>query len=111
MGGALVTSAHNLHTLGAGSAAPFFFVFFFFRDFLCTHTSTRKASNLGAVVEVVPVGAGTDPVVVGGGIVGLVVGVRALEVEGAGLGVELGSLVVETGSGGAVEDLEHLDLG
>ena len=39
-------------------------------------------SNLRAVVEVVPVGAGTDPVVVGSGVVGLVVGVRALEVQG-----------------------------
>ena len=41
-------------------------------------------------------------------VVGLVVGVRALEVERAGLGVELGGLIVEAGGGGTVQDLEHL---
>jgi len=54
------------------------------------------------------VGAGANPVVVGSSVVGLVVGVRRLEVEGTGLGVELGGLVVETGGGGTVQDLEHL---
>jgi len=60
------------------------------------------------VVEVVPVGAGTDPVVVRGSVVGLVVGVGRLEVEGTGLGVKLGGLVVETSSGGAVKNLLKL---
>merc|ERR1712070_279247 len=68
-----------------------------------------RRNNLRAVVEVVPVGAGTDPVVVRGSVVGLVVGVGRPEVEGTGLGVKLGGLVVETSSGGAVKNLEHDD--
>jgi hypothetical protein len=42
-------------------------------------------SSLVAVVEVVPLVAGTAPVVVRGGVVGAVVGVLGLLVESAGL--------------------------
>ena len=67
-----------------------------------------EANNLRAVVEVVPVVAGAHPVVVGGGVVGLVVGVRRRVVELAGLGVLAGGLGVEGSSGLTVESLEHL---
>jgi len=49
--------------------------------------------------------AGADPVVVRGGIVGLVVGVRGGVVELAGLGVLAGGLGVEGGGGLTVESL------
>ena len=52
--------------------------------------------------------AGADPVVVGGGVVGLVVGVGRGVVELAGLGVLAGGLGVEGSSGLTVESLEHL---
>ena len=64
-----------------------------------------SAKNLRAVVEVVPVVAGAHPVVVGGGVVGLVVGVGRGVVELAGLGVLAGGLGVEGSSGLAVESL------
>ena len=67
-----------------------------------------EANNLRAVVEVVPVVAGAHPVVVGGGVVGLVVGVRRRVVELAGLGVLASGLGVEGSSGLTVESLEHL---
>ena len=67
--------------------------------------------NLRAVVEVVPVVAGAHPVVVGGGIVGLVVGVGRGVVELAGLGVLAGGLGVQGGGGLTVESLEHLREG
>ncbi len=54
--------------------------------------------------------AGADPVVIGGGIVGLVVGVRRRVVQLAGLGVLAGGLGVEGSSGLAVEDGEHLRM-
>merc|ERR1719217_1657918 len=66
------------------------------------------AHNLRAVVEVVPVVAGAHPVVVGGGVVGLVVGVGRRVVELAGLGVLAGGLGVEGGGGLTVEGGEHL---
>jgi len=65
-------------------------------------------NDLRAVVEVVPVVAGAHPVVVGGGVVGLVVGVSRGVVELAGLGVLAGGLGVEGGGGLTVEDGEHL---
>ena len=52
--------------------------------------------------------AGANPVVIGGGIVGLVVGVSRGVVELAGLGVLAGGLGVEGSSGLAVKGLEHL---
>merc|ERR1719163_2145153 len=61
--------------------------------------TTTTVNNLRAVVEVVPVVAGAHPVVVGGGVVGLVVGVSRGVVELAGLGVLAGGLGVEGGGG------------
>ncbi len=52
--------------------------------------------------------AGADPVVIGGGVVGLVVGVRGGVVELADLGVLSGGLGVEGRSGLSSEGLEHL---
>ena len=49
--------------------------------------------------------AGADPVVVRGGVVGLVVGVSGGVVELAGLGVLAGGLGVEGGGGLTVESL------
>jgi hypothetical protein len=69
--------------------------------------SLKPAHNLRAVVEVVPMVAGADPVVVRGGVVGLVVGVSRGVVQLAGLGVLAGGLGVEGSSGLAVEGLEH----
>jgi hypothetical protein len=60
------------------------------------------------VVEVVPLVASAAPVIVGGGIVGAVVGVLGLLVEGAGLGVLDERLGVEVGSLLSVEDGTHL---
>jgi hypothetical protein len=51
--------------------------------------------------------ASTNPVVIGSGVVGLVVGVSRGVVELAGLGVLAGGLGVEGSSGLAVESLEH----
>ena len=65
------------------------------------------AHNLRAVVEVVPMVASANPVVIGGGVVGLVVGVSRGVVQLAGLGVLAGGLGVEGSSGLAVEGLEH----
>ena len=65
-----------------------------------------ESSNLRAVVEVVPVVAGAHPVVVGGGVVGLVVGVSRGVVELAGLGVLAGGLGVKRSSGLTVESLQ-----
>ncbi len=52
--------------------------------------------------------AGADPVVVGGSVVGLVIGVSGGVVELAGLCVLAGGLGVEGGGGLTVESLEHL---
>ncbi len=65
-------------------------------------------NNLRAVVEVIPMVASADPVVIGGGIVGLVVGVSGRVVQLAGLGVLASGLGVQGGSGLTVERLEHL---
>jgi hypothetical protein len=74
-------------------------------------TAVRELSCLRAVVEVVPVVAGAHPVVVGGGVVGLVVGVGRGVVELAGLGVLAGGLGVQGGGGLTVKSLEHLREG
>ena len=63
---------------------------------------------LRAVVEVIPMVASADPVVIGGGIVGLVVGVSGGVVQLAGLGVLASGLGVQGGGGLTVEGLEHL---
>merc|ERR1711939_546924 len=68
----------------------------------------NRFSNLRPVVEVVPVVASTDPVVIGGGVVGLVVGVSGGVVELASLGVLASGLGVEGGGGLSVKSLEHL---
>ncbi len=67
----------------------------------------RRPGNLRAVVEVVPVVPGADPVVVRGGVVGLVVGVSGDVVEMAGLGVLAGGLGVEGSGGLTVGGREH----
>jgi hypothetical protein len=61
-----------------------------------------------AVVEVVPLVAGAAPVIVRGGVVGAVVGVLGLLVQGAGLGVLDERLGVEVGGLLSVEDGAHL---
>ena len=60
------------------------------------------------VVEVVPLVASAAPVIVGSGIVGAVVGVLRLLIEGASLGVLNERLGVEVGSLLSVEDSAHL---
>ncbi len=55
--------------------------------------------------------ASADPVVVGGGIVSLVVGVSRGVVQLASLGVLAGGLGVQGGGGLTVESLEHLPRG
>ena len=64
--------------------------------------------RLRAVVEVIPMVAGADPVIISGGIVGLVVGISRRVVQLTGLGVLPSSLSVESSSGLAVKSLEHL---
>ena len=61
-----------------------------------------------AVVEVIPLVAGAAPIIVGGGIVGAVVGVLGLLVQGASLGVLDERLGVKVGSLLAVQDGAHL---
>jgi hypothetical protein len=60
------------------------------------------------VVEVVPLVAGTAPVIVRSGIVGAVVGVLGLLVQGAGLGVLDERLGVKVGGLLSVENSAHL---
>ena len=60
------------------------------------------------VVEVVPLVAGTAPVIVRSGVVGAVVGVLGLLVQGAGLGVLDERLGVQVGGLLTVEDSAHL---
>ena len=64
-------------------------------------------NNLRAVVEVVPMVAGADPIVIGRGVVGLVVGVSRRVVQLASLGVLASGLGVQSSSGLTVESLEH----
>ena len=59
------------------------------------------------VVEVVPLVAGTAPIVVGRGVVGAVVGVLRLLVQGASLGVLDERLGVQVGGLLSVEDGAH----
>ena len=61
-----------------------------------------------AIVEVIPLVAGTAPVIVGSGVVGAVVGVLRLLVQSAGLGVLDERLGVQVGRLLAVEDGAHL---
>ena len=68
-------------------------------------TSTKY---LVAVVEVVPLVAGTAPVIVGGGVVGAVVSVLGLLVQGAGLGVLDERLGVKVGGLLSVQNSAHL---
>ena len=70
-------------------------------------SSCPRSSSLMTVVEVVPLVASAAPVVVGGGIVGAVVGILRLLVEGASLGVLNERLGVEVGSLLSVEDSAH----
>jgi len=60
------------------------------------------------VVEVVPLVAGTAPIVVGRGVVGAVVGVLRLLVEGAGLGVLDERLGVKVGGLLSVKNSAHV---
>ena len=60
------------------------------------------------VVEVVPLVAGAAPVIIRRGVVGAVVGVLRLLVQGASLGVLDKSLGVQVGRLLAVEDGAHL---
>ncbi len=61
------------------------------------------------VVEVVPLVAGAAPVIVRRGVVGAVVGVLGLLVQGAGLGVLDERLGVQVGGLLSVENSAHLD--
>ena len=70
-------------------------------------TDAPYKNNLRAVVEVIPMVASADPVVIGGGIVGLVVGVSGGVVQLAGLGVLASGLGVQSSSGLTVKSLEH----
>ncbi len=60
------------------------------------------------VVEVVPLVAGTAPIVVGRGVVGAVVGVLRLLVEGTGLGVLDERLGVKVGGLLSVKNSAHV---
>ncbi len=60
-----------------------------------------------AVVEVVPLVAGTAPIIVGSGVVGAIVGVLRLLVQSAGLGVLDERLGVQVGRLLAVKDGAH----
>jgi hypothetical protein len=73
-----------------------------------TASDAHTAQRLVAVVEVVPLVAGAAPVIVRGGVVGAVVGVLGLLVQGAGLGVLDERLGVEVGGLLSVEDGAHL---
>ena len=61
------------------------------------------------VVEIVPLVAGAAPVIVRGGVVGTVVGVLGLLVQGAGLGVLDERLGVKVGGLLSVENGAHLN--
>ena len=68
------------------------------------------ANHLRAVVEVVPVVASANPVIVGSCVVGLVVGVGRLVEVLTSRGVLGGSSGVEAGSGLSVKSREHFVL-
>jgi len=70
--------------------------------------NSSATGNLVTVVEVVPLVAGTAPVIVRGGVVGAVVGVLGLLVQGAGLGVLDERLGVQVGGLLSVENSAHL---
>ena len=69
--------------------------------------SAHSDDDLMTVVEVVPLVAGTAPVIVRCGVVGAVVGVLRLLVQSTGLGVLNESLGVQVGCLLAVEDGTH----
>ena len=66
-----------------------------------------QPTSLMTVVEVVPLVAGAAPVIVRGGVVGAVVGVLRLLVQGASLGVLDERLGVQVGRLLAVQDSAH----
>jgi hypothetical protein len=74
----------------------------------CRIVATTVRNSLMTVVEVIPLVAGTAPVIIRGGVVGAVVGVLGLLVQGAGLGVLDERLGVQVGRLLAVEDGAHL---
>jgi hypothetical protein len=74
---------------------------------LATATVSAGQTRLVTVVEVVPLVAGAAPIVVRGGVVGTVVGILGLLVEGAGLGVLDERLGVKVGCLLAVENSAH----
>jgi hypothetical protein len=71
------------------------------------HNALVVANHLRAVVEVVPVVASANPVVVRSCVVGLVVGVGRLVEELTSRGVLGGSSGVEAGGGLSVKGREH----
>ncbi len=74
---------------------------------MATATVSAGQTRLVTVVEVVPLVAGAAPIVVRGGVVGTVVGILGLLVEGAGLGVLDERLGVKVGCLLAVENSAH----
>ncbi len=78
--------------------------------FISQTTLLRMASHLRAVVEVVPVVASANPVVVGSCVVGLVVGVGRLVEVLTSRGVLGGGSGVEAGGGLSVKGREHFVL-
>jgi hypothetical protein len=78
--------------------------------FISQTTLLSIANDLRAVVEVVPVVASANPVVVGSCVVGLVVGVGRLVEVLTSRGVLGGSSGVEAGSGLSVKSREHFVL-
>jgi hypothetical protein len=78
--------------------------------FISQTTLLMIANDLRAVVEVVPVVASANPVVVGSCVVGLVVGVGRLVEVLTSRGVLGGSSGVEAGGGLSVKGREHFVL-
>ena len=74
---------------------------------MATATVSAGQTRLVTVVEVVPLVTGAAPIVVRSGVVGTVVGILGLLVEGAGLGVLDERLGVKVGCLLAVENSAH----
>ena len=79
-------------------------------DVSLQHNALVMASHLRAVVEVVPVVASANPVIVGSCVVGLVVGVGRLVEVLTSRGVLGGGSGVEAGGGLSVKSREHFVL-
>ena len=79
-------------------------------DVSLQHNALVMASHLRAVVEVVPVVASANPVVVGSCVVGLVVGVGRLVKVLTSRGVLGSGSGVEAGGGLSVKSREHFVL-